>query len=364
MESATAPMDISVEYNDEIEAYAASMGDKYEYHIKEVDFGIVERPRQKVDIIKAVTGIKVTLANGQVIVDATVNPEDGKLSGQTKGLTYGPSANGALGFLKVEIDNEIMQGATVQIEYTLKVKNNGEVDYATERYYKYGEAGGDNDIVRMKPDVYDYLDSEMELDKTNNDDEWKEVEKQDYTNTRINYQKYNTNEEVKNTITETYYKSYTPGNGVSMWEFGGTTYRELFTQWKSKIDTIITTRKVRDAKLYTRKILNTAKAGGLEDVVKPTEERSVKLYATRLLVNTNEIDLNNDAEITEVKRISRGETGTLPKILTSQFYDRGESVTLTPPTGQNKNYRTPIIIGVTSLIIIGVGVIIIKKKVI
>jgi len=48
----------------------------------------------------------------------------------------------------------------------------------------------DDDIVQMKPDVYDYLDSEMELDKTNNDGEWKEVEKQDYTNTRINYQKY------------------------------------------------------------------------------------------------------------------------------------------------------------------------------
>lgn len=67
----------------------------------------------------------------------------------------------------------------------------------------------------------------------------------------------------------------------------------------------------------------------------------------------------------EVERKTETEikTGKIPNVFTSQFFDRGEAVTITPPTGEDKNYVVPIIIEITSLIIIGLGIIIIKKKV-
>lgn len=41
-----------------------------------------------------------------------------------------------------------------------------------------------------------------------------------------------------------------------------------------------------------------------------------------------------------------------------------ETTIVTPATGENRDYILPIIIGATALIILGAGVIIIKKKVV
>lgn len=259
MEASTAEMKIDVEYHDGIESYkySASTGEKYEYKIADVDFGIVERAKQKLDISKSVTGIKVSMANGQVIVDAKVDPTTGTIDGQTKGVTYGPSVNGGLGLVKVEIDNEILQGATAQIEYTLTVKNNGEIDYAEEGYYKYGTIPDEKEkyIIKMQADVYDYLDNTMVLDENNNSNGWQETSKQEYNEDRIKYEK-TTTETVKDTITERFYTNATK-NGKTEWEMLERIYQELFTQWEIKKDTL-GTRIVRDIKLNGKNILEIA----------------------------------------------------------------------------------------------------------
>ena len=108
-----------------------------------------------------------------------------------------------------------MQGATVQIEYAVKVKNNGEVDYATDDYYKYGIAGGD--IVKMKPFIYDYLGSDMQLDDQTNPDNWKEVTKENYN--EIEYKTIVTQTPKKDTTTEAHYHSNV-GKGITMMNFG------------------------------------------------------------------------------------------------------------------------------------------------
>ena len=284
MDATTPKMDISVEYNDGLKddeyAYAASIGEKYEYLIKDVDFGIIERAKQKLDIKKFVTGIKVTLASGQPIVDATID-EDGKVGGQRKGLIYGPESNGGTGVVKLEMDNEIIQGATVQIEYTLGVKNNGEVDYITEDYYYYGIAGNDSEIVRVKAEVYDYLDEEMKLADDTDDKKdnmyWKEIQKQTY-----NQQIENTGNGEPNTIVERYYEEeVTQANGIQTkkWKIEENAYKELFIKWE------ILSQEVRMKKLDGRRVIDAIKKeeieNRLENPFKPTEGEEIKIYATK-----------------------------------------------------------------------------------
>ena len=95
----------------------------------------------------------MTLANGQVIADAKIVEKDGKLQleQQVKGVIYTEPSdknNPKNGQIKAEIDNELIQGSKVEIEYEIKVQNNSEIDYDSERYYCYGEKVGE--IVKIK----------------------------------------------------------------------------------------------------------------------------------------------------------------------------------------------------------------------
>lgn len=326
-------------------------GDKFipkGFKIRNIDFGIIERARQVLDISKDVTGVKITLANGQTIMDAKI--ANGKLEGDNiKGLTYMGPSNGSNGLVKAEIDNELIQGATIQIEYTINVVNNSEIDYDSEEYYKYGT--GTENIIRMKPTVYDYLDSQMALDTNPDNEQWEVIFRDKYDMTYAG-----------STMIETYFnegKTIEAGEDGEKfseynWEVSDSSYQSLFTQWAT---TTTEERKVREAKLDNKTILYNSI---FSEELEPNNKKSINLYTSKVLANTDEIDLNNDTEITGIKRV--GETGRIPDVVTSHIYDKGETVTVTPPTGNNQNYILPIVIGVTALIILGVGVVIIKKK--
>ena len=168
MDSTTPTMNIGVEYET---TYTSSSGDRYAYTVRNVDFGIVERPRQNVELQKRVNSVKVTLANGQVIVDAQMqeDPETGEITavGNTEYLVYQPDRNGIAGFVRVEIDREIIQGATLEVEYLLEVKNNSEIDYDSANYYLHGIKEGDIITIRTTK-VVDYLDQNWPIDLTQN----------------------------------------------------------------------------------------------------------------------------------------------------------------------------------------------------
>ena len=148
--------------------------------------------------------------------------------------------------------------------------------------------------------VYDYLDSQMILDENKDNGNWKVI----------------SNEEKQKIITE--------------------------------------------ANLDNKTILRDEEFEKELEELEPGKNKSVNLYTTKVLANTEEIELNNDTEITEIQRI--GDTGRIIDITTSYTYDRGETVIVTPPTGSDQNYILPIIIGATALIILATGVVIIKKK--
>lgn len=351
MDSMTNSMTFGVELDDIYNRKTETSGiDKVTFSIENIDFGVIERPRQSIDVTKRAKSMKMTLANGQVIADAKIVEKDGKLQleQQVKGVIYTEPSdknNPKNGQIKAEIDNELIQGSKVEIEYEIKVQNNSEIDYDSEKYYCYGEK--DVEIVKIKASgVYDYLDNTMIANDENT--EWETIK--DY------------NEKVsKPTVIEEYLNksqsSSTDASGNTEIRIGYEKFEEQYSEaignWR--IENIITARKKR---LADKTILHNA---NLEGKIAPGEFNMASLTASKILTNTDEIELNNDVEITEVTRTAKTGRKVTPKY--TSLYDRGETVTITTPTGENKNYILITIVAISFFVILGTGIVFIKKKI-
>ena len=310
MDSTTPTLGIGVEYDT---TYTASYGDRYVYRIENVDFGIVERARQDISLNKRVSTMKLTLANGQPLVDLQIT-EDGKLEGQTGNVTYLPPSAGSIpanGMVRLELDSEIIQGSRLQIGYEIKATNNSEIEYLSENYYKYGIIEGD--VVTITPSaIIDYLDSDWDFDAASNPD-WEAIQKDD---SRIALA-----EEVRNSTS------------------------------------------IDGAKLFYTEAL-----AGYD--LQPTESATVMLNVSKLLTSSEDIELGNETEIVKVEKpggpnITSIPGNYVPGTGPSVEHDdsMAEIVIVTPNTGENMNYILPIVITVMACVILGVGVVLIKKKV-
>ena len=310
MNSTTPTMGIGVEYDS---VYTASTGDKYTYKINNVDFGIVERARQKVDLTKRVATLKVTLANGQVVTDATID-EDGNITGQVGHLTHmGPSesASPANGYVRIELDNELIQGATLEVGYEIKVTNLSELDYLSENFYKYGIVEGD--VVTITPTaIIDYLDNGWAFDNEKNPD-WE----------------VRTLDEIKDIVAETVYNNE---------------------------NSTINNKTI----LYTESLSN--------EKLEPTQSASVNLLVSKILTTSDDISLDNETEITKLDRTGGSKPAEIPGNYipgsgrTESDDNLAETVIVTPATGANLAFIIPIVVGVAALVILGVGIFLIKRK--
>ena len=67
-----------------------------------------------------------------------------KAEGETSHMTYmGIKNNKTMenklnSFIKLEIDNELIQGSVLEVEYEILFNNKSELDYNLESYYLYG----------------------------------------------------------------------------------------------------------------------------------------------------------------------------------------------------------------------------------
>ena len=90
----------------------------YVFTIDNVDLGLIERPIVDLQVDKVITGLKVSLGNGQVLINGDPSKES---------LPY--VRTGLDDFVPIEIDTELLQNATIEEEYTIKITNNSELDY-------------------------------------------------------------------------------------------------------------------------------------------------------------------------------------------------------------------------------------------
>ena len=309
MDSTTPIMAMSVEYDTTVTNGDDS--DRVEFVIKNVDFGIVERAKQRLELSKRVSAYKIKLANGQILVDVQIN-EEGKMTGTNSYTIFNTNKNyvnntNVRGLLKTEMDNELIEGATLEVTYTIKVKNVSEKDYVTEDYYYFGIKDEKQIVKSSVTQLIDYVDGRLSV----LDDNWDDAEK--------GYEKeYNVSEKDDST-------------------------------YLNKIKTYLTTK--------------------LAKPLAPSESNQVTLHTSKLLTTTDDNQFDNQAEITEVIKTNGFSSGGPVKMTWEGDGNHfnianAETVTIIPSTGENKNYTTPIIIAIVVITILGTGIVCIKKFVI
>ncbi len=281
---------------------------KYEDRIVSVfdniDFGIIERPRQDLELDKQVANIQITLANGTTLING--DPRSQNLSGVRVLDNHD---------VYIEMDNELIQGATLTVTYEISVDNtNCEIDYNDEDYYIYGIVPEENANWKIATviDMYDYLPDELLLQANNSS----------------NWEKITVNDTDKGTIL---------------------------------------TDEVYEVVKGLQNIVH-LKTPIFEDMQPGTRRSDTTLVVSRQLsTSSDDLTYENDVEIIKLK-------GRPPYNSTPGNYDPTTNtpderddghvpVTITAPTGENRQYVLYGILGISTLIIVGVGIIFIKRKV-
>ena len=111
-------------------------GKKQDYHIfTDINLGLAKRPETKIELKKYITGFKLTASNGQVLVNARVDVKkylDGteNISDEVQGIKNNVTILGTLWQYEVSPTelNTIVEGAKLEYEYTLVVRNTGDDD--------------------------------------------------------------------------------------------------------------------------------------------------------------------------------------------------------------------------------------------
>ena len=297
----TRRFDIKLDYDvnlDNISQYGADL----KFVFDNIDLGIIRRPIQDLIITKEISHVQVVLANGQVIIDG--DPREGNL----QYVRFLPDGN-----IHIEIDSELLQGATINITYAITVDNTrAEIDYNNEDYYIYGIVPNNNAGWKLATvtRLLDYLSNGLTYDEVANSGLWEEFK-------------------LDGSMVGTY--------------FSEEAYNAL--------------------KKYNR-IFQTDEFATME----PGQIKSVELKASRVLSNNAEdFNFDNDIEVNTLKdkKIDNSTPGNYVPGDSTTYEDDDDTVNIviTGPTGENRNYLPYVLLGISSFIIIAAGVIFIKKKV-
>ena len=358
-------------------------GKIFKYNISSIDFGLIERPKQRMELKKEVEKVRIIDNQDRVVVDAQVIVKDGKKTFKNVDdvlyTVYLPeSETDPTGSIKSEIDKEYLP-VKLEITYKLTVTNSSEQDYKNENYYIYGHQKDNwqTNPVKLTPaGVYDYLSEKFDLMSQSEDCEYiKSVDDyNDAINDNINKKSklYDDSKNTAETITEAGFERYATEKDSS----GGTTttqewekykiLKSVYERWYYNENR--EEKTTRDVKLEGNKILEIKK---LEKSPLAAGESKSYSYSATTMVNASdsEIQLSNDAEIIDV--IRQDDYGKTVMETYKTLYYQGQNAVVTSPTGGH-NEDAPIdtetsilaISVASALAVLSIGIIFIKKKVI
>ena len=324
------------------------------------DFGIIERAREDIFVEKTIDYVKVTLANGQVLIEG--NPKDSLNYVKAVGFyqTYNTGLEARKGLAKrmvIEMDPELIQQAQLNMRYLIKVTNNSEMDFdyylgedtepfdptkVRKEYYYFGTNTQDQSpIIRGAVNkLIDYIDTDYNFNweySTN----WTEINNTADLNGLIC-------NETKNLINNNKYKAYTttmfseigPGESKSDYAFAS---KLLANKDQNKFENHIEILQIDEKSARTigedehgNSIFKQYKPG---DYVPSTSRREVIEY------ENHDDYLNNEREGVH------------------QQDDDVVEIVITPPTGLTENIIKYSLIGLVVMAGVSLGVIFIKKKV-
>lgn len=382
-----------------------------------MNFGLTLRPITKLVLEKHITGLKIT-PNGtgvQSIVDATANIEDIlknklKAKGVTEGLATTKSTRDDRGFWKVETDiEELMQGATLETEYTYVIKNESDEDYLSGTLvnaYKNQDKKSYNDVLsEVKSTVKDSMRKGTYAYNTSNNSIGTYLGQYYYTGDKAStdvavparIEKNGLEEALNNDL------KFDSDNGTSGGDFKKTSGPEEKTVYdtnaeaqKENIKTVIqnvseSNYLLKDQSDYSKKIqlgatLATSSGGELgakipsyiAEIVKysnaagrrdidatPGNLSYVHSEDTEMTLETVTVKDKNDNTVKEIGKEEYNRNKDKYELIRAaneedEFW--GETIIITKPTGEDKLSPMQIaIITVTSTAILGVGIVLIKK---
>ena len=375
------------------ELYADGNDINTEYSLNNVDFGLVERPKAQLELNKKVTNVRLTLANGQIIVDSTTQgpylswvngkayniiskrteqkdtiyetdyskKKDGERYKDDKGghgteyyeyrkelitdkFTSQASGKGYNGLIQINMDEELMHGATIRIEYTLTVTNAGEIDFDGKGfYYRADDQNNEQEkkgrlVTTSADQVIDYVNNNLQFRAEDNKQVWSIIS----TDEVINGQNGEGSKLVNGTVA-----------GVIKKNVGG---RDV-----NQYNSIVQTETLKKALVPQTKNSNSADTS-----------ISTKLVLSQLITAQNDTDdltYDNIAEIVKTtnsvgRRMAYSVAGNQDPTQIPSEVDaaKAERVMILPPFGSATYVY--IIIAIAAAIILAVGIVLIKKKVI
>lgn len=321
MDSNTNTMDVAIQNREKaVIVYITEEEGEPTGTIKNIDFGIIERPRQELKVEKIIKNLKITLANGQVLFDG--NPKETT----SQYVTYPKDSE----LVKIEIDNEILQGSTLEVKYGIRVTNLAERDYSGEEYYHYGRPSDPLLVKQTISKLLDYMDDKLSTtyDKYDSEAEGEKIQK------------------LSKEDIGTFYK--------------GDTDNKIYEGQNQKID-----YKTYDSIKNNSNIIIIENDNRLKDLA-PNSSTEIEVTATKILSTSNDNLFINNTEIIEEKNsVGRFTYSSTPGNYFSANTEpdgEREDVTVIPPTGE-KNITQYIVIGTICLLVLTGGIILIKKKV-
>ena len=185
----TAKFSITVEDTEGDEMYLVSEDERNKYKgtsATEIrtypgfNLGLIEAPKQDAEISKKLVNISLVNEGGNVVFNG--NPANTQMPHVTD-LSANKDKNGAT-FVRTEIENELIQGATLTLTYAITVTNTSDVNYATPEYQWYGE--NKTNEVTLQIDTLDQLDHTLKFLAEESSKEIKQTEQEDvYEKTKI-----------------------------------------------------------------------------------------------------------------------------------------------------------------------------------
>ena len=285
----------------------------------------MERPHVDIQLSKEIKNVKLTLQNGTTVING--NPLNKNVAEELLGIDKT--------LARIEINTESLYGAELLMTYKLTATNESEVDYATSDYYKYGDIGDATPATTTVTKIIDYLSysktTYSKEEESNVHSTLKEGEKVEFDNSKCDQTIYLSPETIENN--NKFSKEY------------------IIT----KVNTELTPKKAD----------RTGKKSSVD----------YELNVSRLMgrVTSEDVGLESYSEIIGLKNLGFlkqyysnsgnykvGDTKTAEEGGTSEDDNASSALTITPPTGKNKNMINYVFI-VGGLIVMVSGIVLIKK---
>lgn len=321
-----------------------------------VNLGLVERAKAQVVLNQEVSNIRVTLANRQILYDVnkTVHNlyygENGKNEAKfDRNLLVGYSINEnkskTPSLIQAYIDDELMEGANLEISYKITAENKSEVDFNDNLFYYTGEEKNvTGNLSKLEiSEIVNYVSNSLTFDSNDEgNNNWNVItakdliDSKDLKKTKVN-NIYNDTLKTYNTLL------------ISPYGSGKKLVPEVFEN-NSKNSKIEFTLKLKSMMGMNENLgiwqKNDLTYNNLMEIIQVKDDRGRRLnfailgnqeMANQSVNPSKNLDGLSGENYIQVKEIDAASS---------------QKVVALPPTGKNKNYLNPIIIGILADIII------------